>query len=537
MDATIYSISDESKRKCLTKFEYYAMVDWIDSLIKNKNDFILNRYGLLASNALSKYPQLHKNTVLSIVDGRIQHYVRQQHHKVFSSPSNANSPSNSSATSRTSATAKSKLNMNHHQDHINKKLINSKKTMNERYKELVANGTVSSPLIALADKVRMPAMLVAKIVLAEQIKEEKLKEKLEQQHYNIDDSLNSSILIDTSGISNISNLQNDSYTELKQNVSVNDSTAKELDTSFSIDEQLSKQLNWLTRKLCSMHKSELALNQSDNSFNTSHSYSMPPTNKSLNLTPHQLAMSTWLIRKDPQLAYEVYKSSVVDGYYGSCVEFIKSGNGKRFEQILKQNMTCLTKSQTNRPGRNYTTEKECRIRGLDMTPDVVLSEPIAIFLSDVDDMKYSQEYIATNYVGGNENEIRVLNWIESKAMFGGPDQLRKATQSQLFPYWNRYGPGAVIYWFGHILEDNDKYHGVHAGVSINKHNIDRTSTSVTSPSKIESAELSAFNFWSKYCLLMDGFPATNKIIIYNRQNGSKKKKFNYSYNDSLIFIK
>jgi hypothetical protein len=172
----------------------------------------------------------------------------------------------------------------------------------------------------------MPAMLVAKIVLADQIKEEKLKEKLEQQHYNNDDSLNSSILVDTSGVSNVSNLQNDSYTESKQNVSFNDSTAKELDTSFSIDEQLSKQLNWLTCKLRSMHKSELTLNQSDNSFNTSRSYSMPPTNKSSNLTPHQLAMSTWLIRKDPQLAYEVYKSSVVDGYYGSCVEFIKRYN-------------------------------------------------------------------------------------------------------------------------------------------------------------------------------------------------------------------
>jgi len=197
-----------------------------------------------------------------------------------------------------------------------------------------------------------------------------------------------------------------------------------------------------------------------------------------------------------------------------------SCNGKRFEQILKQNMTGLTKSQTNRSERNYTTEKECRLRGLDMTPDVVLSEPIAISLSDIDNMKYNQEYTATNYVGGSENEIRVLNWIESKAMFGGPDQLRKSTQGQLFPYWNRYGPGAVIYWFGHILEDTDKVYGVHAGVSINKNPIDSVSASVTSPSKVES---SAFNFWSKYCLLMDGFPAVNKIVMYNCQNGLKKK--------------
>jgi len=186
-------------------------------------------------------------------------------------------------------------------------------------------------------------------------------------------------------------------------------------------------------------------------------------------------------------------------------------------------MTGLTKSHSNRPDGNYTTEKECRLRGLDKTPDVVLNEPIAILLSDIENIKHSQEYTATNYVGGKENGIRVLNWIESKAMFGGPDQLRKSTQDQLFPYWNRYGPGAVIYWFGHILEDNDNVYGVHAGVSLNKNSIDSISASVTSPSKVDSVELSAFNFWSKYCLLMDGFPATNKIVMHNRQNGLKKK--------------
>lgn len=523
MDATVDSNFNESNRKCLTKSEYNAMVDWVDSSIKNNDDFILNRFGLLTSNALSRYPHLYKNTVLSIVDGRVQHYVRQRHHKVFYSSSNANSPSHSSATTRTPASAKSKPFVNYRQQERVNNLINSTKTMNERYKELVANGTILSPLITLADKLRMPAMLVAKFVLADQKKEEKLKEKLDQQHSHNDDCLNSSILHDTSVGSTVSNLQNESDTELIQDLSVDDSTATELDTSLSIDEQLSKQLNWLTCKLLSMHKSESSLNQSDDSLTHSSSYCMSTTNKNLNLTPHQLAMSTWLIRKDPQLAYEVYKSSVVDGHYGSCVEFIKSCNGKRFEQILKQNMTDLIKSHLNRSERNYTTENECRLRGLDMTPDMVLNEPIAVILSDDNNMKYSQEYTAKNYVGGSENEIKVLNWIESKAMFGGPDQLRKVTQSQLFPYWNRYGPGAVIYWFGHILEDNNKDYGIHAGVSINKNIITNISTSVTSPSKINSAELSAFNFWSKYCLLMDGFPATNKIFMHNRQNGLKKK--------------
>jgi len=178
-------------------------------------------------------------------------------------------------------------------------------------------------MITLADKLRMPAMLVAKFVIADQIKEEKFKEKFNQQHSNNEDSFNSSTLNDTSIGSTASNLQNDSDIELKHDLSANDSTAKELDTSFSIDEQLSQQLNWLTCKLRSMYRPESNLNQSDNSLNNSNSFCIPTSNKSLNLTPHQLATSTWLMRNDPQLAYEVYKSSIVDGYYGSCVEFIK----------------------------------------------------------------------------------------------------------------------------------------------------------------------------------------------------------------------
>lgn len=76
---------------------------------------------------------LHNNTVLSIIDGRVQQYVRQRHHKVFPSTSNANSPSHSSTTYRTTAAAKSKVLMNYRQqERINKHLIDSTKTMNER---------------------------------------------------------------------------------------------------------------------------------------------------------------------------------------------------------------------------------------------------------------------------------------------------------------------------------------------------------------------------------------------------------------------
>lgn len=194
-------------------------------------------------------------------------------------------------------------------------------------------------------------------------------------------------------------------------------------------------------------------------------------------------------------------------------------------------MTCITtdaKSQKNK--LLYITEKECRLRGLDMTPDMVLNEPIAILLSEDENINYNDEYIATNYVGGSDDTIRVLNWIESKAMFGGPDQLRTVMQRQLFPYWNRYGPGAVIFWFGHILEDNEKDRSVHVGVSTNKSTVDSISSTNTNIStKDDLSVTSLFNFWSKYCLLMDGFPSPGKIIMhnhrnYNRQNCLKKKK-------------
>lgn len=181
-------------------------------------------------------------------------------------------------------------------------------------------------------------------------------------------------------------------------------------------------------------------------------------------------------------------------------------------------VTADTKSQKNIHSL-YITEKECRIRGLDMTPDMVLNEPIAILLSDNENTNYNTTY------EGNYNAIRVLNWIESKAMFGGPDQLRTAMQCQLFPYWNRYGPGAIIYWFGHILEDNEKDQNTHTGVSMNKRTINNASTdrNVITTINTDLTESRMSNFWSKYCLLMDGFPTSDRIVMHNRQNPMKKK--------------
>lgn len=198
-----------------------------------------------------------------------------------------------------------------------------------RYKELATNDSITSPLTTLANNLCMPAMLVAKVVLADRINAEKLKQQLDQQRIINSDSLISNILNDNSN-STITdgNLTNDNSSILVRDNCTNNSTVSELETSLNIDHQLSQQLNWLTNKLITMRKSlpDKILNQSVNSSSNSNSNTTNAQtfNRSIiSFTPHQLATSTWLIHTDPRLAYEVYKCSVIDGNYGSCIEFIK----------------------------------------------------------------------------------------------------------------------------------------------------------------------------------------------------------------------
>jgi hypothetical protein len=78
----------------------------------------------------------------------------------------------------------------------------------------------------------------------------------------------------------------------------------------------------------------------------------------------------------------------------------------------------------NAQGLEYRTEKDLRAE-YDKTPDALLHKPI-----EVDG---SKKY-----------------WIESKATFGDPVEIKRHIKKQLEPYTDLFGDGMVVYWFGYV---------------------------------------------------------------------------------------
>lgn len=152
----------------------------------------------------------------------------------------------------------------------------------------------------------------------------------------------------------------------------------------------------------------------------------------LRLRLNQLLRNHWLIQ-DRDLAYEVLLSKIKDNCYGPLAEAIKQSIGEEHEQKVKDCLTAL-----NIP---YSDEHVLRTKGYDKTPDVKLEVPIAV-------------------------NGKIINWIESKALFGDRESHEGYLRDQFWSYWNRFGSGLVIYWFGYIkqLDSNTE-----AGILLTDH--------------------------------------------------------------------
>ncbi|CAI9730348.1 Hypothetical predicted protein [Octopus vulgaris] len=131
---------------------------------------------------------------------------------------------------------------------------------------------------------------------------------------------------------------------------------------------------------------------------------------------------------DHVLSAEVLECIAVDDHYGPFTDCIKHAIGYEYEFELKKTLESLSLP--------YIGEEVMREKGYDKTPDIKLEIPIAV-------------------------DGYIVNWIESKASFGDEFNHEIYLREQYWSYWNRFGAGMVIYWFGFIDElDVNKEKGI-----------------------------------------------------------------------------
>ncbi|XP_018331688.1 uncharacterized protein C15orf41 homolog [Agrilus planipennis] len=139
-----------------------------------------------------------------------------------------------------------------------------------------------------------------------------------------------------------------------------------------------------------------------------------------------LYMRNTCLIPDTDLSYEIYLCTMYDDQYSPLVEVIKMSVGQEYELLLERTLKEL--------GLAFRNEEYLRRYGYDKTPDIKMEIPIMI-------------------------DGVIINWIESKALFGSEELHREYFKNQYFSYWNRFGPGLVIYWFGFVetlIQTDDK---------------------------------------------------------------------------------
>ncbi|RVE57401.1 hypothetical protein OJAV_G00216020 [Oryzias javanicus] len=122
---------------------------------------------------------------------------------------------------------------------------------------------------------------------------------------------------------------------------------------------------------------------------------------------------------DQVLANNIYQCTINDCCYGPLVDCIKHAIGQEHEVLLRDKL--------KERNLSFLDENKLRTMGYDKTPDIILEVPIAV-------------------------EGHIVHWIESKASFGDDHSHHTYLNEQFWSYWNRFGPGLVIYWYGFIGE-------------------------------------------------------------------------------------
>ena len=130
--------------------------------------------------------------------------------------------------------------------------------------------------------------------------------------------------------------------------------------------------------------------------------------------------------EDSLVREAVQQAAAADTYCSPAADLVRLNVGVEFEVVLQQRLQQL--------GIAFQSEDQMRDEGRSKTPDIRLIVPFAVLKED--------------------HTYHVVNWIDSKAMFGDP-HTHEENQNQLQGYVIRYGPGMVIYWFDYVNELNN----------------------------------------------------------------------------------
>eukprot|EP00581_Thalassiosira_minuscula_P014465 CAMPEP_0183732868 /NCGR_PEP_ID=MMETSP0737-20130205/39567_1 /TAXON_ID=385413 /ORGANISM="Thalassiosira miniscula, Strain CCMP1093" /LENGTH=381 /DNA_ID=CAMNT_0025965993 /DNA_START=147 /DNA_END=1292 /DNA_ORIENTATION=- len=169
-----------------------------------------------------------------------------------------------------------------------------------------------------------------------------------------------------------------------------------------------------------------------------------------------------------RLCLEVREAIDSDPMYGPRQDKERHNIGIEYELLLEQTLQSMDIP--------FETEAELRVRGTARTPDILLSCPVGIKVRKRRIQHHGGGGSSSNplYMHGvhsaEENddddeddgqyEWKVICWIDSKALFGDIETHTNNVLPQVETYVHRFGPGLVLYWFGHApLERLGDGHG------------------------------------------------------------------------------
>jgi len=168
-----------------------------------------------------------------------------------------------------------------------------------------------------------------------------------------------------------------------------------------------------------------------------------------------------------RLAREVIDATNSDPLYGPRFDRERQYVGVEYEILLERSLSSMNIA--------FETEEQLRVRGTPRTPDILFSCPMAIKVpkeilgkangnangsgnkNNSGNKAKHENVVAVDEDGG---VWKMICWIDSKALFGDVTTHKTSVLPQAETYINRFGPGLILYWFGHApLELLGMHHG------------------------------------------------------------------------------